>query len=386
MNHPTTVKGRVAVVNRTNFKNYGSVLQCYALCEAIARLGYASEILWESGTVSKHYDIRWRKLFRTGLTLLTHPGLLKSTLAGYRTVRAKEIPEETIDFFDEFVKTHIRQRLLSAKELKKAAHSDEYARFVCGSDQVWCSTTTYVDPLMYLRFAPSDKRVAYAPSIGRDYIPSYNKRVMRKYINGIPSVSIRETKGRELIHELTGRTVPVVADPTLLFTATDWQALEADLETPERYLLCYFLTEPSEAVQTHIRHTAKREGAVIVNIGCPLGALESTTFVHAPTAGPREFLRYIAHADLVITDSYHGMLFSINYERNFYSVERLYGEFDQSSRQLTIIEKFGLQDRYVLPAALPEFSFGDIDYTSIRSALDAYRAESLDYLKAALRS
>lgn len=86
--------------------------------------------------------------------------------------------------------------------------------------------------MMYLRFAPKEKRVAYAPSLGRNYIPNYNKRTLKRYIADIPCVSVREDEGRRLIKELTGRDAKVVADPTLLMRSHEWDRLKADVKFP----------------------------------------------------------------------------------------------------------------------------------------------------------
>lgn len=277
---------KVAVVNRTNLKNYGSVLQSFALCKVISLLGYRSEIVWETGNVSRNFDFRPRKIFSIGFTMLKHPSLIKSTLSSLHAVQAEPIAEEKVRCFDRFVDQNISRNLLTHKELVSAARSDEYYKFVCGSDQVWCSTTTYVDPLMYLRFAPRNKRVAYAPSIGRDYITSYNKRKMKKYIDDIPFVSIREDEGKRLINELLGRDVPVVADPTLLLEREFWSGLEANFDTGNRYILCYFLDSPSAETQRKLADYANKNSLRIVSIGCKLPELDTVEF---PVCGPAEF-------------------------------------------------------------------------------------------------
>ena len=81
-------KSKVAIVNRTNLKNFGSVLQVYALCEAVKRLGYDSEVVWQSGNMSKNFDIRPNKLIYMGIKLLLHPRLLWSTYKTIREVKA----------------------------------------------------------------------------------------------------------------------------------------------------------------------------------------------------------------------------------------------------------------------------------------------------------
>jgi hypothetical protein len=269
--------------------------------------------------------------------------------------------------------------------LVKVAKSDEYDKFVCGSDQVWCSTTTYVDPLMYLRFAPKEKRIAYAPSIGRNYIPSYNRRQMQKYIKEIPFVSIREDDGKKLIKELTGRDVPVVLDPTLLLDRDTWKKVKNLEIKPEKpYILCYFLDLPSETIQKNIEKCAKENELNIIFLGRKLDSVTDTIRTFTPSCGPSEFISYIELADLVITDSYHGMLFSMIFEKRFWSVERSYQQFDQSSRQLTILKRLGLNNRYLRKSG--EFSLEVIDYTIVNRRLDKLRMDSKEYLRNALEN
>ncbi len=376
---------KVAVVNRTNLKNYGSVLQVYALVESVKGLGYDCCVVFEDGNLSKHFDFRPKKIFKTGVKLITNPKLIFGMLKTIKEVRHKEVSAGVAELFDAFVKTNFEQKLYSSKELECVAESDEYSKFICGSDQVWCSTTTYVDPLMYLRFAPRNKRIAYAPSIGRNYIPSYNRREMKKYINGIDCVSVREEDGKRLIKELTGRDVPVVLDPTLLFMKEQWQKLKNDGCKPnERYILCYFLDSTSDDVKAKVVECAKENDVKIVSIGIPLTDLPDRLVCSILPCGPAEFLSLVEGAEMVITDSYHGMLFAMNFERRFWSVERNYQQFDQSSRQLTILNMLGLSERY-LKSDL-NFDMSEIDYVSVKAKICELRTISLDYLKTSIES
>lgn len=281
---------KVAVINRTNFKNYGSVLQCYALCEAISNLGFDSEILWESGSKSKNFDFRPRKIIKIFFSILRRPSLLKSVLGMAKGVQEREISEKTMDLFDSFVKNTVNSRYVSHEQLVEIAKSEDYVKFVCGSDQVWCSTTSYVDPLMYLRFAPKEKRVAYAPSIGRNYIPKYNKKIMKKYISDIPYISIREDEGQKLLQDLIKTTVPVVADPTLLLSCAHYQKLQSNIKTDYKYLLVYFLDVPTDIVQQSIRKFANETLSIVVSIGCRLPLLKDDKNYKQPDCGPAEFL------------------------------------------------------------------------------------------------
>lgn len=373
---------KVAIVNRTNLKNYGSVLQVYALCEAVKSLGNEAEVIWEAGNLSTNYDFRPNKIIKTGLKLLTHPQLMKSTFSNIQYVQQHVISETTVRLFDEFVESHIRRTFYPAKMMNKRNVGKQYDKFICGSDQIWCTTTLYVDPLMYLRFAPKEKRIAYAPSLGRDYIPNYNKREMKKYILDIPDVSVRESMGQKLIRELTGRDVPVVLDPTLLVEKNCWDSVKTHLDSHSDYLLFYFLSTPTEKTQLKLLEHIRQLKKSVIALNSRLEYLEGHVDVMYPDCGPKEFISFIENADCVITDSYHGMLFSIIYHKQFWSIEREYGEFDQSSRQLSVLDMLGLQNRYCRDS--DELIQERIDYTTVEQILLTEREKSLDFLRKAL--
>ena len=377
------MKKRVAVVNRTTLKNYGSVLQSYALCEAIKSLGYDSEIIWQRGTISKNNDFRIKKMIKSALRLLIHPSLWGKTFRmakGAGVSDTQIVSNKTLQMFDSFVDENIKRSFLSLREMKRYSKGDECHKLVCGSDQVWCSTTLYVDPLMYLRFAPREKRVAYAPSIGRSYIPKYNRRTMRKYISEIDRVSIRESEGAKLVEELTGKNVPVVVDPTMLLGKEHWEKLAV---APQKcgYILCYFLSDTTDKVQEEIISLAKEREKTVIALKTRLSDAENAIGVEYPDAGPREFLGLVRGADLVVTDSYHGMLFSLIFEKQFYSVHRQSRDYDQSTRQRSVLEKLGISSRYVTD----EFCKEDIDYAKVNSILGAEISASRSYLDEALK-
>lgn len=373
---------KVAIVNRTNLKNYGSVLQCYALCEAAKSFGHDAEIIWEDGTVSKNYDFRPNKLISTALKLLVHPKLLKSMFSDAKFVQNKVIDEQTIQLFDSFVDKNITRKYYAPKEMSKAIVGSKYDKFICGSDQVWCTTTLYVDPLMYLRFVPKEKRIAYAPSLGRDFIPNYNKRQIKRYINDIPYVSVREIKGKELISELTGRNVPVLLDPTLLLPVSRYDTLKVAPQGEEKYVLCYFLSTPKEETQKKIGEFIKKTGCKVIALNSKLEYLEKITDVSYPNCGPAEFIGFISGAEKILTDSYHGMLFSIMYHKDFWSIEREYGKYDQSSRQLSLLDTLNIKNRYVrMDDVLAEEA---INYNEVEEVLGREREKSVKYLKDAI--
>lgn len=372
---------KVAVVNRTTLLNFGSVLQVLALAKAAETFGYEVDVIWEEGSLTKNIDLRPRKLISLGFKLLGHPQFIVNTIRDFRAVKKIEYTENTKVLFANFVKKNIKRRFFPHDQMSVIGHGDEYYKFICGSDQIWSSTTLYPDPLMYLRFVPDAKRVAYAPSFGRNYIPSYNKKILRKYISEIPAVSVRELEGASLINDLIGRDVPVVLDPTLLFDTQFWGQYQESIVEKD-FILSYFLNEPSESVQQEIIKFAN--GRKIIALKSPHKYItDNYNSLISPEIGPGEFLSYVEMSDFIFTDSYHGMIFSINFEKEFLSVERKYGKYDQSTRQRSILKQLEITDHYN-NSGTP--SKNTIDYKTVTARLRKLREYSYNYLKIALNN
>lgn len=153
----------------------------------------------------KGRDVRLGKL----ITILYRSLLLKknNALKTYGTSYNKAFIEGTEEKFYAFTKEYLNPINITWGELKRMA-KDALACF-SGSDQIWNSSTLYVDPLYYLRFAPKHKRIALSPSFGRDFIADYNKDKMRDWISDYPYLSVREA-----LHLL---------DPTLIINADEWR-------------------------------------------------------------------------------------------------------------------------------------------------------------------
>ena len=201
--------------------NYGSALQAFATKTLLSEMGYEGEVLKLSGSLLPGRDVRVKKILTVLFRSMLHPGGVKS-LKNYGDSIKKPLSRESAEMFRQFADYHIRPYEEKYNNLKNLAHSDEYCAFLCGSDQIWNSAVFYVDPFYYLRFAPEGKRIAFAPSFGRDFIPSYNKRKIKKFVSGIKYKSVREESGVALIKELTGDSAQVLIDPTLVLNADEW--------------------------------------------------------------------------------------------------------------------------------------------------------------------
>lgn len=360
--------------------NYGSALQAFATKSILCNMGYEPSLLKLGGSLLPGRDVRIKKILGILFRSAIHSGGIKS-LKNYGDSIKKELSPESKQCFNRFIDYKLQPEIITDKELKKIGNSDDYCAFVCGSDQVWNSAVFYVDPFYYLRFAPQNKRVAFAPSFGRDFVPDYNKKKIKKYVSQIEHKSVREQSGVDIIKTLTGDDAQVLVDPTLVLTGDEWvKALKLHSQPKEKYLLAYFLDEPSEKAKKAVLEISKKYGLKIVGLpysfeGCPW----AEDIVHA---GPEEFVDYIRNASFVCTDSFHGTAFSLNFNVPFYTFERNYGNAGkQSARIQSILNLVEKNDRYE-PENFEEVL--NISFENVNKILNSQREKSKNYLKSVL--
>lgn len=372
--------------------NYGSCLQAYASQKFISTLGYETTLLWYKDGIVKGRDIRLKKIIGMGIRTFWRPKLMKKTVSTYNTSLKKEINEETKNYFFKFQEEKLRVKKLSWSGLKKFANDEETLACVCGSDQIWNATNIYIDPIFYLRFAPKNKRVAYAPSFGKNSIPDYNKNKIKNYISDIKYISIREEQGTKIVRELIGRDVPAVLDPTLLLNKEQWlEVIDGKMDLPTEYILLYFLDKPTEVALSYIKEIKEKFNVPIIAIHYNFEELNNFKNVQYKNAGPEQFIDLINNAKFVCTDSFHGMVFSTNLNTPFYIFQRNYGSAtDQSSRIVSLLDKLNLKERFVKEIYSSDSANEDIltevDFREANKLLKAERKKSIEYLKKSFKS
>ncbi|WP_345242022.1 polysaccharide pyruvyl transferase family protein [Pontibacillus salipaludis] len=364
--------------------NYGSALQAYASKVILSELGYQGVNISLKGSFIKGRDVRIKKVTVIAIRLLKQPHNIKKRVSVYSDNISKAYSDQSKELFETFRLKNIQPYYCTWNQLKRVAKSDDFKAFLCGSDQIWNGEALYVDPQYYLRFAPEDKRIAFAPSFGRDEVADYNKNVITKYIKGIPNLSIREESGVSLIKEMTNKDAVHLIDPTLMLDGTKWdkylelQEAESD---GENYILAYFLNEPSDYAKEYIRELAQKNNLKVIALPYEREATDWLDI--APDAGPIEFVQYVKNASYVCTDSFHGTAFAVNFRVPFYTFERQYGSAGkQSSRLLSFLRLVSLEDRFN-----PSMDLIDeqIDFGKSKVALEKERERSEDYLINALQ-
>lgn len=353
--------------------NYGTSLQALAGKYIISKLGYSCDFVRPKSLV-KGRDIRVGKLVQI-LCRAIWLGQIKGLLPFIDSYK-KNFVEGTESKFFEYNQLFLEPKELKWHEIKEAAK--KAVACVAGSDQIWISVALYVDPIYYLRFAPSYKRIAFAPSFGRDFIAEYNKRKIGKWVSEIPYLSIRERSGVTLIKNLTGRSCIQLIDPTLGVSRDEWIDLLSLKEGKKDYILTYFLDAPSEYAKKKIAELKEALKCEVVNI--PFVFEDMSFCDRVACAGPKEFLELILNAKLVCTDSFHGSAFSVNFRTPFFVFERMYGSASkQSARILSLLQKFHLESRYENEISLSHWD--KIDFESADTVLTQERFKIFEFLK-----
>lgn len=363
--------------------NYGSALQAYATKMILYKLQYQGIVMSLKGSLIKGRDVRLKKIVVIIFRMLKQPFNMKRFLKQYSNSMSRELSPSSQDLFDAFVKEFLKPKYLGWRKLKRLAKQEEFVAFLCGSDQVWNADALYVDPFYYLRFAPRKKRIAFAPSFGRDIIPQYNKKVMKKYISEINVLSVREKTGVNIIRNLCGKEAVWLLDPTLLLSKNEWNrclGIES-ISRNKEYILAYFLDKPSQRAKECLRRLSQKENLQIIEL--PYTGKEDDWYDQSPDAGPKEFVHYISHAKYVCTDSFHGTAFAINFEVPFFTFERQYGAAGkQSSRIQSILELTDLVQRFnPNDSILHE----EIDFEYPRKILRLERDKAENYLRDSLK-
>lgn len=349
---------RIGIVSQYGYHNYGNRLQNYALQCILQKKGATLSI---KNKAQSHSLINWIKEY----TIFSTSFLLHKL---FRKLKRLEF----IIFDNEYVNSSCKVYSV-AKAYMKLCDKDSCELYCVGSDQVWKPTSPCCGPIHFLGFAERDRTFSYAASFGIDHIPEECVEDVRKGLEHIKFISVREDAGKRIVEELTGRTdVYVHVDPTMLLTAEEWDKVskKPKQRIPEKYILTYFLGDVSEARRAAIENKAKELGCELVELMDKNGPYYNN--------GPSEFLYLIKHAAMVCTDSFHGSVFSFLYERPFVIFDRAGSGENMSSRLETLCSKFGLGYCMVRGDEIPELPMTP-DYSEGFAVLETERNRSKDY-------
>lgn len=325
--------------------NYGAVLQAYALQKYLQEQPNTEVEMVDFTTPAHLEDHRIiRKLkSKNPFSILSY---YLFTFLRYRQLKRRV--SRTWDFKKKYF--HYTRRYATVKEVLENHPQEDI--YVTGSDQVFNPNAKYV-PVYYLDFDKGNgKKVAYAPSFG---ISEFNAEItakIEKYLKDFDYLSCREPAGAEYLKSIVGHDVPVVVDPVLLHDASEWSKVAISPQYKKDYIFIYDLNGGKNLIKI-AKNIQKQTHLSIV---CLTGNRTKIYPVDKQVydAGPAEFIGWIKDASYVVTDSFHGTVFSLIFGKQFFSFVAIE---KTSSRIKNILGKAGLSERIVKKTELEDFDF-----------------------------
>ena len=361
---------KTGLVTFYHIHHYGALLQAYATERSVERCGSQCEIV-------DYYVNQNNDLFR-------RPTGLGSAAADVHTALHYAPLKARYQRFEDFSRQYLRisgHRFQSVEELKSAELP--YDVILSGSDQIWnpkIFPDGRFDPVFFGAFSRR-RKIAYAPSFGIPHVPEGMEEELRGYLAGFSHVSVRERQGQVIVEEVTGKTVPVVLDPTLLLDREEWSAI-AQPPADKGYILCYCISKPG-ALSPYIHALAEKTGLPVVQL-CGIRQKVHPKAKCVLDAGPAEFLGLFQNASYVCTNSFHGTVFSVQFQKPFFTaVAPSELAAPESSRTFSILSRLGLTGRIIGKGDTAGLDDA-IDWASVDRRLEEARQSSLTYLRAAL--
>lgn len=344
-------------------KNYGAILQAFALKSYIETMGHKAGIIYYAHRKSQ-----------STYHVLTFGRSKKAALRSFRNLYHYRAIRRSVSRFYAFRRDFFGLTKLY-ESLEHLRNDPPYADiYITGSDQVWNPMLRF-DAAYFLDFGLDDTiRASYAASVGLEELPGEYATTFTQCLKKIDFLSVREHQAKVLLHRL-GYDATVCLDPTLLHPHTFYSKIAVSPYVNEPYILCYLMSMPSHTKKV-LSFLKKNLGYTIVNIARDSTAHELGD-IQIWDAGPCEFLGLFAHADFVITSSFHGTAFSVIYQKPFWVMPHS----QTSSRVTGLLEQLSLEDRIVHEDDSLTTSMFQIDYTETNRLLENLILDSRNYLQ-----
>lgn len=337
------------VTHYYNSDNYGGNLQAYALCRILQNMGEEPEQIqvpvrgiW----LDAPKGVQKNKLESCIWILSRIPGIIprKIIRKKYEIKKRNQQRKDAFFHFNRELIPHSSQIYLDTniQECVK-----EYDAFITGSDQVW-NVTTYI-PAFFLDFVPPCiPKFSYAASVGSKELTPIQKDMFIHSLKDYMGVSVREEDAVLLLQELSPVEVKWVLDPALLLDKKEWDKVCKERIIQTNYMFCYFLGD-DETVRQAAKDYAKKHGLSIVTLPFLQGDYRKCDAGFGDIArndiSPEQFISLIKYADYIFTDSFHAVVFSLIYKKQYFAFSRK-GMVCMESRIYSLSKIFGTESRF----------------------------------------
>lgn len=352
----------IAIVTQPIKSNYGGVLQNFALQYVLRQLGH--------NPITIDYRDSSPLWFYIGQTIKT------MLLAPFPSKRRKITPYRNVFMRSPLIMDFVHKNITLTKEemlsyKRSALTKYDIDAIVVGSDQVWrpmYNPGCLYDTFLEFAHGLSIKKIAYAASFGVDNweLTLEQTKRCRELVQDFDAVSVREASGKELCKSFLYVDAVEVLDPTLLLNADDYKAVCSQVPADTNNYICAYILDGSEDKLSVVKTFAK-------SLGCNLKMFSAHSQLKLSV---EEWLAMFRDAKFVITDSFHGSVFSIIFQKPFYS---LVNSDRGASRFHSLMDKFNLSSRII--TSLPEVVTSDIDWINVDAKRTQWKTISIDYIK-----
>ena len=347
-----------------NFTNYGSALQTWALHQAMKKLDaypvlvdYCPDILADKDPLNPYKNMWDKDEESKRMVELTMPAIR----ANYEKFNRF--------YHDQFVRTTQKYTSRNFDQIV----NERLDGYVCGSDTIFCPDEFGFDDGYYANYPEMrGNSVSYAASFGDPHFNEETYGILNARIKNFKALGIRENQMIPYLKQHISVPVQRTIDPTLLLTGADYEKIVGDKPEYEKYLLLYS-RRYSPQMEAYAEKLANENGWKIIDISLRATNAERGHIMRYD-AGVEEFLSLIKHAEYIVTNSFHGMIFSVQFRRPFviFSREQCDNKIDE------LLELFGLSNRKKEGA---ESFRKTIDYEAIHANIAAAREKSIQFLK-----
>lgn len=350
---------KIGILTYHRSHNYGALLQAIALRKVLTDMGH------EVTFIDYWPDYHQHTYAFFSLAVLKRENFLNSMRYVKNCIVYAKSRYDRIKHFEGFIAEYITPHTSSVDE--------EYDIIIHGSDQIWRKQpewNTY-NPVYFGNHKIKTKsKVSYAASMGNLPKSELDRIKVKDYLKGLNHIGVRELDLKDLVVAL-GFKCSLDVDPTLLLSGIDWSNLfNLKKYSEEKYVLYYFLL-PDTFKLREVENFAKNRGFELkILYG---HATERNSHKNITTANPYEFLNLLYNAEYVITSSFHGLVFSILFHKQFFASFNL-----NPGRAKSILEVLQIHDRLIPPNSVIPSDIENIDYKRVEEMLSQYRRTSLD--------
>lgn len=387
---------KIAQLTQPLHSNYGGILQAYALQAVLRGMGHEAVYLnrpWGTRETRRTLKLTFFRVLSM-LKCVCRKYILREKGIGINNPFRSDYSTEPHSFrtnLRNFEKRHIvcSKPFYTSEALGKYVRKENFDAIIVGSDQVWRKAYSPCITDYFLLFLPDDfkiKRIAYAASIGIEEwdIEEGLLPLCGKGLRNFDAISVRENRARELLSDTFGISSTVLLDPTMLLTQKDWEKLIGKADRKKPVGLAHYVLDESEEKTAIIKDVAdalhlKRDALS----ASPMTDKGETRRLDSVST----WLAHFANARFVVTDSFHGCVFSILFNKPFVAI----ANNDRGlSRFTTLLGHFNLRDHLIFSyeeyANRKEQLLKPIDYAPVNQRLEEMRKLSRQFLNDALGS